>query len=219
MITPPNKPTTVAIADDHALMRTALANLLTTRDNYKISIQAENGKQLLDQIDIQGLPDIILLDISMPVMDGFETMMMLKKKYKDPKVIALTMYNNQSAISRMALLGVKGYMFKTLEAGEILLTLNAVLKNGVYFPEEINNQLHLASGNSLYRKIASLKQRELTFLKYACTGMTYNEIAAKMYLSHHTVEEYRDALFKKFELKNKAELILFILKYKLVEIE
>ena len=80
-----------------------------------------------------------------------------------------------------------------------------------------NAKLFEASKNDLYRKITSLRQKELTFLKHLCTGITYNEIAAKMYLSHYTVEEYRDALFQKFEFKNKAELILFALKYKIVE--
>ncbi len=219
MITPPDKPATVAIADDHALMRTALANLLTTRDNYKVSIQAENGKQLLDQIDSQGLPDIILLDISMPVMDGFETMAILKKKYRNPNVVAITTYNDHTAILRMTSLGINGYLFKTFEPEEILTTLDIVKKNGRYFSEAIHDKLLQASKNDLYRKIGTIRQKELTFLKYLCTGMTYNEIAAKMYLSHYTVEEYRDALFKKFELKNKAELILFALKYKLVEME
>lgn len=219
MIAPPNEPFTVAIADDHVLMRTAIANLLTTRDNYRVSIQAENGKQLLDQIDSQGLPDIILLDISMPVMDGFETMAILKKKYRNPNVVALTMYNDHTAILRMSSLGINGYLFKTFEAEEILTTLDNVKKNGRYFSETIHDKLFQVSKNDLYRKIGALRQKELSFLKYLCTGMTYNEIAAKMFLSHHTVEEYRDALFKKFELKNKAELILFALKYKLVEME
>lgn len=219
MIAPINETFTVAIADDHVLMRTALANLLSTRDNYKVSIQAENGKQLLDQIDIRGLPDIILLDISMPVMDGFETMSVLKRRYRNPNVVAITTYNDHMTILRMTTLGINGYLFKTAEPEEILLTLDTVKQNGRYFSEAVHDKLFQASKNELYRKIGTIRQKELSFLKYLCTGMTYNEIAAKMYLSHHTVEEYRDSLFQKFELKNKAELILFALKYKLVEVE
>src|SRR5690606_10999397 len=114
---------------------------------------------------------------------------------------------------------INGYLFKTFEPEEILTTLDFVKKNGRYFSEAIHDKLLQASKDDLYRKIGTIRQKELSFLKYLCTGMTYNEIAAKMYLSHHTVEEYRDVLFKKFQLKNKAELILFALKYKLVEQE
>ncbi len=219
MIAPVSEPVTVAIADDHTLMRTALANLLTSRNEYKVSIQAENGKQLLDQIDSHGLPDIILLDISIPVMDGFETMALLKKKYRNPNVVAITTYSDHTAILRMSSLGINGYLFKTFEPEEILITLDFVKRNGRYFSAAVHDKLFQASKNDLYRKIGTIKPKELSFLKYLCTGMTYNEIAAKMYLSHHTVEEYRDALFQKFELKNKAELILFALKYRLVELE
>ena len=219
MIAPSGETFTVAIVDDHVLMRTALANLLATHGNYKVSIRAENGKQLLDQVDSLGLPDIILLDINMPVMDGFETMAVLKKRFKNPNVVALSMYNDHTAILRMVSLGINGYLLKTSEAEEILMALDIVKTNGQYFSNTVNAKLFEASKNDLYRKITSLRQKELTFLKHLCTGITYNEIAAKMYLSHHTVEEYRDTLFQKFAIRNKTELVLFALKHKLVEIE
>lgn len=220
MNTPPNKTFTIAIADDHVLMRNALVHLLNTTNHYKVTIQSGNGKQLLDQIDSQGLPDIILLDISMPVMDGFETIAILKKKYRNTCVVAITAYHDHTSILRMISLGVNGYLFKTAEPEEILTTLDAVKRNGQYFSQAVYEKLFQASKDGdLYRKIGTIKQNELTFLKYLCTGIPYNEIAAKMHRSHYTVEDYRNALFQRFGFKNKAELILFALKHKLVDME
>lgn len=218
MITPSGKPVTVAIADDHTLIRSALVSLIVSgNSHYKVCIQAENGKELLEELDRVGLTDIILLDISMPVMDGFETMIMLKKKYRHPNVIAITVHYHQEAILKMSLLGVKGYVLKTQAAEDLFCTLDAVAVNEPYFSEAINEKLHLASASNLHRGIASLKERERTFLKHLCTGMTYKEVAAAMNISPYTVEDYRDALFKKFEIKSKTELVLFALKYKIVE--
>ncbi len=217
MITPAEQITTVAIADDHTLMRTGLVSLIANTPHYRICIQAENGKDLLDQIDRVGLPDIILLDISMPVMDGFETMTLLKKKYANPKVIALTMHDHPDTIFKMSLLGVKGYVLKTEADEDLLCTLDAVAGGGQYFPEKVNEKLRLTSAGSLYRKKVSLKENELTFLKLLCVGMTYGEIADKMHVSYYTIKDYSRALFGKFELKSKAELILFAIRYKLVE--
>ncbi len=217
MITASRKNITVAIADDHTMMRAALAKLIASRADYEVCIQAENGKELLELLDSVGLTDMILLDISMPVMDGFETMALLKKKYKDPAVVALTGYNDHNAIRRMKALGIKGYLLKTQDPEDMFCTLDAVAANGEYFPEEINKKLQTEPGSTLYRTMAALKETELTFLQYLCLGMTYKEIAAKMCKSPYTVEDYRDALFKKFEVKSKTELILFALEHKIVE--
>ena len=217
MIAPIGKITTVAIADDHTLMRTALSTLIATTSNYKVCILAQNGKDLLEQLDLAGLPDIILLDISMPVMDGFETMSLLKKKYKDPNVIALTMHDGQDTILKMSMLGVKGYILKTQEAEDILCTLDAVVNNEQFFSKEITKKLRLASTDSLYHKIASLKTTELIFLKLLCSGMTYGEVAANMHVSYYTIKDYSKALFEKFDLKSKTELILFAIKNHLNE--
>jgi DNA-binding NarL/FixJ family response regulator len=219
MITASRKIITVAIADDHILVRRALAQLITAHTDYKVCIQAGNGKELLEQLDSIGLPDMILLDISMPVMDGFRTMALLKKKYQNPVVVALTGYNDNSAVRRMRALGIKGYLFKTQDSEEMFFTLDAVASNGEYFPEEITEDLHCQEEKMLYQKISALKEKELIFLKYLCQGMKYKEIAAKMFISPYTVEDYRDALFKKFKLKSKTELILFALKHKLVKQE
>ena len=218
MITAPRKNITVAIADDHAMMRSALAKLIATRTDYKVCIEAANGKELLEQIYSVGLPDMILLDISMPVMDGFQTMMLLKKKYQNPVVVALTGYNDHGAIRRMRALGIKGYLFKTQDPEEMFFTLDAVVSNGEYFPEEVNEDDKHPKDNPLYQKIYALKEKELIFLKYLCTGMTYKGIAAKMFISPYTVEDYRDALFKKFEVNNKATLILLALKYGILKV-
>lgn len=119
----------------------------------------------------------------------------------------------------MRALGIKGYLFKTQDPEDMFYTLNTVVSNGEYFPEEVNEDQQCPKDNSLYQKIAALKEKELLFLKYLCKGITYKEIADKMCKSPYTVEDYRDALFKKFELKRKAELILFALEHKIVKQE
>lgn len=217
MNTSTGKITTVAIADDHTLMRTALTSLVASNHNYKVCIQARNGKDLLEQIEHTGLPDVILLDISMPVMDGFETMTVLKEKYRDPNVIVLTMHDNQDTIFKMSLLGVRGYVLKTQAEEDVLRTLDAVAGNKSFFSKEINDKLRLASTDPLYRKITSLKKKDLTFLKLLCGGMNYGKIAGKMHVSYYTIKDYSNALFEKFELNNKTDLILFAIKHKLIE--
>lgn len=217
MNTSTGKITTVAIADDHTLMRTALTSLVASNHNYKVCIQARNGKDLLEQIEHTGLPDVILLDISMPVMDGFKTMTVLKEKYRDPNVIVLTMHDNQDTIFKMSLLGVKGYVLKTQAEEDVLRTLDAVAGNKSFFSKEINDKLRLASTDPLYRKITSLKKKDLTFLKLLCGGMNYGKIAGKMNVSYYTIKDYSNALFEKFELNNKTDLILFAIKHKLIE--
>lgn len=217
MITPTDKIITVAIADDHSMMRTALANLITTRTNYKVCIEAGNGEDLLEQLDRVGLPDIILLDINMPVMDGIGTMIRLKEKYEDPVVIALTGFSDYSAIRRMIALGIKGCLSKTQVPEDMFYTIDTVASNGEYLPAEVNDIFHISKDSSMYKKIAGLKEKELILLQYLCEGMTYKKIAHKMRKSPYTVEDYRSALFQKLEVKSKTELILFALEHKLVK--
>lgn len=219
MIAPPDNPITVAIADDHALMRNALATLVKRNKKYQVTMLAGNGHELLHQIDINGLPDIILLDIKMPVLDGFETMSILKRKYVNVKVIALSMHDDYTSIFRMYSLGINGYLSKTSEADDILSTLDMVCQNGKWFSDQVNTKLTESTKDDVYHKIATLKERELSFLKLACTGMSYKEIASTMHVSRFTIDDYRSSLYNKFDLNNRMELLFFALKHKLVEIE
>lgn len=218
MAAPDDNIFTVAVADDHTLMRIGVSSFIARTGKYRVCMEAANGKELLEQLDRSGLPDIILLDISMPVMDGFKTMDLLKKKYQDLRVIALTMHNSYSDILKMATLGIKGYVLKTQLEEDILCALDVVAADGKYFPEEVNKKLQFASGNALYRTIAALKENELTFLKYLCKGMTYGEIAAKMHISRYTVKDYSKALFQKFDVNSKVALVLFAKEYAIVEV-
>lgn len=218
MTAPDDKILTVAVADDHTLMRTGVASFIARTGKYRVCLEAANGKELLEQLDRSGLPDIILLDISMPVMDGFKAMDLLKRKYENIRVIALTMHNRYSDMLKMIMLGIKGYVLKTQLEADILCALDAVASNGEYFPEEINEKLHLSSGRALYRTIAALKEKERIFLRYLCMGMTYKKIAAEMHVSRYTAKDYSKALFQKFNVNSKIALILFAKEYGIVEV-
>jgi DNA-binding NarL/FixJ family response regulator len=154
----------------------------------------------------------------MPVMDGFKAMDLLKRKYENIRVIALTMHNRYSDMLKMIMLGIKGYVLKTQLEADILCALDAVASNGEYFPEEINEKLNLSSGRALYRTIAALKEKERIFLRYLCMGMTYKKIAAEMHVSRYTVKDYSKALFQKFNVNSKIALIMFAKEYGIVEV-
>ena len=129
-----NKKIKVAIADDHTLLRKALSNLISSYENYTVLFEAENGMDVKAKITMHAVPDIILLDVNMPGMDGFETVQWLHKNYPYIKVLALSMFSDEKIIIRMLRLGAKGYVLKNIDPEELKNALESVMKKDFYLP-------------------------------------------------------------------------------------
>jgi DNA-binding NarL/FixJ family response regulator len=214
---------TIALADDHVLLRNGLANLLREIE-YDVLFEADNGEDFLKKLKTHSVPDLVLMDISMPLMDGYETTKWLKRNHPDVKVLALSMYDDENAIIRMLKSGAKGYILKDCDPGELKSALNALLTKGFHHSELVTGKLihtinHLDEPeNSSAKEAFGLNEREIEFIKLACTEMTYKEIAEKMYLSPRTIDSYRDALHEKLSLKSRVGLVLFAIKNGIVKI-
>jgi two-component system, NarL family, invasion response regulator UvrY len=213
----------VALADDHVLLRNGLAGLVNSFDNYTVIFEADNGKEFQQKINTGNLPQLVLMDINMPEMDGYETTLWLKRNYPDIKVLALSMYDNENAIIRMLRNGARGYLLKDTEPKEFKQALDAIMQKGFYYSELVTGKLIHAvnsitdEGNELASSI-KLSDREIEFLKLICTEMTYKEIAEKMFLSPRTIDGYRDALFEKLNIKTRTGLVIFAIKNNLVQL-
>lgn len=208
----------VVIADDHTLMRNALARLVSSFDNYNVVFEAGNGEEVIQKLKSNAIPDIILLDISMPVMDGFETAKWLTKNYPQIKILSLSMQSDEDSIIKMLKLGAKGYLMKNVEPEELNLALDSVLTKDFYLSEIITGKiitgLHKDFSNPLEPLIITDKEKE--FLRFICTELTYKDIAEKMFVSTRTVEDYRTALFTKLKLKSRVGLAMYAIKNGLV---
>ena len=207
----------VVLVDDHVLLRNGLANLIKSFGDYTVLFEATNGKIFIDKLNANLLPDIVLLDINMPEMDGYETCLWLKRNYPKIKVLALSMYDNENAIIRMFKAGAKGYILKDCEPAELRLALDALVTKGFYYSEMVTGQLirTISDINELdnhVKSIIKLNDREITFLKLACTELTYKEIADKMFVSPRTVDGYRDDLFEKLNAKTRVGLVMYAIK-------
>lgn len=215
--------TRIALADDHILLRNGLASLLKELD-YDIVFEADNGRDFLDKLQKHAQPDVVLMDINMPLMDGYDTTLWLKKNQPDIKVLALSMYDDENAILRMVRNGARGYILKDSDPSELKAALHAVSTKGFYHSELLTGKLiytinHLDdTGDSGSGAVLGLSEREIEFLKLVCTEMTYREIAEKMYLSPRTIDGYRDNLFEKLSLKSRVGLVLFAIKNGIVKI-
>lgn len=210
----------VAIADDHNLMRNALARLVSSFDNYNVVFEAGNGKEVIEQIKLHGIPNIILLDISMPLMDGFETAKWLTKYYPQIKILSLSMQSDEESIIKMLKLGAKGYLMKNVEPEELNLALDSVISKDFYLSEVISgkviNGLHKDFNHPLEPVILADKEKE--FLRYICTELTYKDISEKMFISSRTVEDYRSTLFEKLKVKTRIGLVMYAIKNGIVEL-
>lgn len=213
---------TVALVDDHALLRNGLAALVEDL-GYKVIIQADNGQIFVDKIQEGQVPDIVLLDINMPVMDGYKTAAWLKKNCPSAKVLALSMNDDDQAIIRMLRNGARGYLLKDNEPEELKTALLAVLDKGFYHSELVTSRL-LQSLNTPEKKELprvedfDLSEKEKDFLKHACSEMTYREIAEQMAVSPRTIDSWRDILFEKLELKSRVGLVIFAIKHGIVKV-
>jgi DNA-binding NarL/FixJ family response regulator len=216
----------LAIVDDHKLFRDGLAELISGFSDYKVMIEADNGKDFIEQLAAKGIPDIILLDINMKEMDGFETADWIKEHHPEVKILVLSMYENENAIIRMLKAGARGYVLKDIRKKELEQALSSLVAKGYYYTEMVTGKLiHVINaldeakpGQSL-KDLVSMTPREIEFLKLACTEMTYKDIAEKMCLSIHTIDGYRDALFEKLNARNRIGLVLYAIKNKIVLME
>ncbi|MFI2744626.1 response regulator [Zhouia sp. PK063] len=209
----------IVIVDDHLLFSQSLEYLISTFLNFKVQFTASNGKEFTTKVDENNLPDIVLLDMNMPVMNGMETMKWIKENHPSIKVIALSMDDDEDIIIKMLRIGANGYLLKDTNPLVFKQALNDVAEKGVFFSDIVTNAVADLSETPKNHKDLkkSLKKRELEFLQLVCTEMTYKEIAQKMSLSPKTVDGYRENLFEKLQVKNRIGLVLVAIKENLIE--
>lgn len=209
----------VLIVDDHVLFSQALQGLIANFKEFEVVKTLQNGKEVIDFFSNEtSAPDVVLMDIQMPIVNGIEATEWLKNNKPNIKVLALSMEAEEDTILKMLRAGAKGYLLKDIHPSVLQHALNEVHSNGFYYTENVANTL-LGSNQKEKSKIqVELKDRELEFLKLACTERTYKEIAELMFLSPKTIDNYREALFEKLEAKSRIGLVLFAIKEKIVEL-
>jgi DNA-binding NarL/FixJ family response regulator len=213
----------LALVDDHTLFRKGLINLIElVCSDCDILFEADNGLDLQQKITKEKEPDILLLDVNMPKMDGFATVQWLTENFPLVKILVVSMVEKEESIVRMLKLGVKGYLSKDVEPQVLGEALNAIMNKGFYYTDFITGKLvHALNSNNNPDKVKTdamrlMNDREKDFLQLACSELTYNEIAAKIFVSPKTVDGYRNALFEKFNVKSRVGLVLFAIKNELV---
>jgi len=202
----------IAIIDDHLLFAQSLKGLINTFDQFEVTHEANNGKTFIENLkNASNLPEIALMDMNMPIMDGAETTYWLQKNFPEIKVLALSMDDDENSILK------RGYLLKDIHPDILLEALNGVLQEGFYHTKRVSDTLvnSLHPDNNKKSEI-KLLERELEFLKLASTEMTYKEIANVMNLSPKTIDGYREQLFKKLEVKNRIGLVIYAIKNKIV---
>lgn len=211
--------TNVAIVDDHLLFTGALADMVNQLNGYNVCFRAENGKDFIEKIQSKQYenPNIVLLDLNMPLMDGFETLNWIKNNNLDFKILVLSMNDDEQGIVKSLRLGANGYLLKNVSPATLESAMDSIIKDGFYHNDLISNALLHSMKNQETTILDELKVNELTFLKLACTDKTYKEIAAEMNLSHKTIDGYRQSLFEKLNVKSRIGLVLFAMQHKLID--
>lgn len=206
---------TIIIADDHLLFAKSLRLLINEFEQYHVIEDVPHG-QKLKEIFAQAsrVPDIVLLDVDMPVMDGYDTARWLKDHHPAVKVVVITMHEEEAVLLRLVQNGACGYLLKHTTPAELLVALDAIAEKGYYFPGWVTH----AMLTNLTKSQPVPSDRELEFLKFAATELSYKEIADKMCLSPRTIDSHRDKLFEKFNVKTRVGLVLFAIRNKLISL-
>ena len=211
----------VALVDDHTMFRKGLAVLINLFPQYKVLLDVGNGQEFIDQLDPDNLPDILLLDINMPVMDGYATAAWVHANHPDIRILALSTMDSDTTIIKMIQQGARGYILKDADPKELQVAFEEILAKGYYYNEiltrKVIQSIHQggADPSSAFPK---LTDREMEFLKHACSEKNYNQIASEMFVSERTVDGYRESLFKKFNVTNRVGLVLYAIKNQLVQL-
>ncbi len=209
----------IGIADDHQLFLKSLSLMLQSFNNYTVVVEALNGKDLQEKIQQKKIvPDIMLLDVNMPHMDGYETAVWLHKTYPKVKLVALSMNNNEDSIIRMIKAGCCSYLMKDTHPDELEIALNAINEKGFYNSDSTNIDFRKLVQTETENESLIISENEKIFLKLACTDLTYKDISQKMSLAERTIDGYREALFQKFKVKSRVGLCLEAIRKKVISL-
>jgi DNA-binding NarL/FixJ family response regulator len=206
----------IAIADDYKIYREGLKVSLSQDESLEIIIEVDNGEDLLKEME-KGLPEVIIMDLKMPFMDGMEATQIIRKKYPQVKIVVVSMYDDDKFIIHLMEIGANGYLFKNAEPDEIRKAIHSVHENGYYFNDIVNKALLkklVLKGNikPSFNQDVELTERELEVLKLICEEQTAAEIGKKIFLSPRSVEGIRQRLIEKVGVRNTAGLVMFAAK-------
>ncbi|WP_046755820.1 response regulator transcription factor [Kordia jejudonensis] len=214
----------IAIADDEALFRAGISFILTRVKNFEIVFEAENGADLIEKLKTHEKPDVVLMDLKMPMLNGVESTKILQKEHPTIKVIAVTSYDGKSFITNMIDVGASSYLLKNTSPKVVVHTINEVFAKGFYYDERVLKIIHENLLSAKSKRIKSdldnnlLTKREKEILELICNQYTTNEIADKLFISPRTVEGHRNNLLLKTESKNVAGLVIYGIQKKLIEL-
>ena len=206
----------VVIVDDHTLLSQAIAGMVNTFDKFKVLYTCKNGQELINKFSEspKNIPDVVLMDINMPIMNGIETTDWITKNHSTVHVMALSVEDEDATILKMLKVGAIGYLLKDTEKKVLEKALLEIVETGFFHTKKVTSLL-LQSLSGKKDNSIEFKDRELTFMKYACTELTYKEIADKMFLSPKTIDGYRDTLFTKLNVKNRVGLVMYAIRNKI----
>jgi DNA-binding NarL/FixJ family response regulator len=210
---------TIGIADDHTLFMKSLSTLIDTIPAFEVVLEAVNGKEVLARLGLgRPLPDIILLDVNMPVLNGIRTSELLAKEYPTIKTVALSMKADDTTVISMLKAGCCAYLLKDIHPDELERALLEVQSRGYYNADTFNLNYRRLMQKTGEDRTPEISAREKEFLTRACSDLTYKEIAGLMFVSERTVDGYRDSLFQKLNVKSRVGMALEAIRRELVEL-
>lgn len=204
----------IIIVDDHQLFRNGLKFILNEMKDVRVVGEASNGKEFLDLLEY-GLPDLVLMDINMPVMNGVNATRIALQKYPELNILVLSMYGESEYYNTMIDLGVKGFILKDIDNKELEESIEKVISGGTYFSQEL--LLNLIKNKTVDENI-TLTRREKEVLELICKGFSNQQISEKLFISQRTVERHRSSLLLKTDSKNSISLVVYAIKHKLISI-
>lgn len=204
----------IALADDHAMLRKSLKMVIDSMPEFTVILDEDNGQLLIEKLhQVNMLPDICILDINMPQMNGYQTTMAIKKDFPQIKVLALSMYDREENIISMLRAGASGYLLKDADPLELKKALLEIQEKNFHYSDIVRKQVIQG-----IQREKELSENEIRFLKLCCTELTYKDIAEQMFKSPRTIDGYRESLFTKLNVSTRSGLVMYAIQTGLVPI-
>ncbi len=211
----------IGLIDDHGITRSGIRALLENNKTYRIIIEEANGEALLAKLKVGIVPDILILDLSLPNMSGFEIIKEMAKVYPSIRILIFSFYQAEDVILNAIHLGACGFLPKSADPLLLLTAIKSIIDYGFYIPDQIKRKFGtIIRGRSSkgFQGKEVLTEKEVQFIKLACTNLNYKEISVKLSVQPKTIENYRDSIFQKLGINNRAALTFYAIENGIVQL-